>query len=418
MSARTLRALWRNRHRVDARFRRDPAQPRALHRSCCAQPRGVTHELRRMNLYGILGQRRARRSAAIVGQMQHDLFHVYTVDEHILMVIRNLRRFTESQHAHEYPLCSRLIGDFEPQGSALPRRTVPRHRQGPRRRPFDARRASTRGASAARTALPREDAELVALAGRAAPVDVVDGAEAGPVRSRRRSRRSPTRVGTERRLDRALSADGRRHPRHEPARCGTRGRRSCSRTCFTRRARGSPEPRAASTLADSLLARAARGAAAAAALRRAGRRRARAVGAARHRLLPAAHRGRDRVARAPPALARRRAPAPVVQRAAVARRSRAAGARSTCPTRRICSRGSAASSGAGDCRSSKRRSTRPRHGYALDTFTVHDPGGPDGVVSRRDPARRIRARAGAEGAAAARAARSSAARAGTCGTSR
>jgi len=45
--------------------------------------------------------------------MQHDLFHVYTVDEHILMVIRNLRRFTEPQHAHEYPLCSRLIADFE-----------------------------------------------------------------------------------------------------------------------------------------------------------------------------------------------------------------------------------------------------------------------------------------------------------------
>jgi [protein-PII] uridylyltransferase len=44
--------------------------------------------------------------------MQHDLFHVYTVDEHILMVIRNLRRFMEPQHAHEYPLCSRLIADF------------------------------------------------------------------------------------------------------------------------------------------------------------------------------------------------------------------------------------------------------------------------------------------------------------------
>src|SRR3977135_2716306 len=49
----------------------------------------------------------------IGGQMPHDLFHVYTVDEHILMVIRNLRRFTEAHHAHEYPLCSRLIADFE-----------------------------------------------------------------------------------------------------------------------------------------------------------------------------------------------------------------------------------------------------------------------------------------------------------------
>ena len=65
-----------------------------------------------MNLYGILGHV-VTAFGRIVGQMQHDLFHVYTVDEHILMVIRNLRRFTESQHAHEYPLCSRLIGDFE-----------------------------------------------------------------------------------------------------------------------------------------------------------------------------------------------------------------------------------------------------------------------------------------------------------------
>jgi [protein-PII] uridylyltransferase len=111
MSARTLRALWRNRHRIDARFRRDPDN-RARFMALLREPRGVTHELRRMNLYGILGQY-LPAFGRIVGQMQHDLFHVYTVDEHILMVIRNLRRFTEPQHAHEYPLCSRLIGDFE-----------------------------------------------------------------------------------------------------------------------------------------------------------------------------------------------------------------------------------------------------------------------------------------------------------------
>ncbi|HET7097551.1 MAG TPA: [protein-PII] uridylyltransferase [Casimicrobiaceae bacterium] len=111
MSARTLRALWRNRHRVDARFRRDP-ENRTKFIELFRGPRGITHELRRMNLYGILGNL-VPAFGRIVGQMQHDLFHVYTVDEHILMVIRNLRRFTEAQHAHEYPLCSRLIGDFE-----------------------------------------------------------------------------------------------------------------------------------------------------------------------------------------------------------------------------------------------------------------------------------------------------------------
>jgi [protein-PII] uridylyltransferase len=111
MTAQTLRALWRNKRRIDHRFRGDPAN-RARFMSILRQPRGITHELRRMNEYGLLG-RYIPAFGRIVGQMQHDLFHVYTVDEHILMVVRNLRRFTEAQHAHEYPLCSRLIADFE-----------------------------------------------------------------------------------------------------------------------------------------------------------------------------------------------------------------------------------------------------------------------------------------------------------------
>jgi [protein-PII] uridylyltransferase len=45
--------------------------------------------------------------------MQHDLFHVYTVDQHILMVLRNVRRFTMPEFAHEFPLCSELISGFE-----------------------------------------------------------------------------------------------------------------------------------------------------------------------------------------------------------------------------------------------------------------------------------------------------------------
>ena len=49
----------------------------------------------------------------IVGQMQHDLFHVYTVDQHILMVLRNVRRFFIPEHAHEYPFCSQLAADFD-----------------------------------------------------------------------------------------------------------------------------------------------------------------------------------------------------------------------------------------------------------------------------------------------------------------
>jgi [protein-PII] uridylyltransferase len=45
--------------------------------------------------------------------MQHDLFHVYTVDQHILMVLRNVRRFFIPEHAHEYPFCSQLAAGWD-----------------------------------------------------------------------------------------------------------------------------------------------------------------------------------------------------------------------------------------------------------------------------------------------------------------
>jgi len=109
-SAATLRALWRARLRIDAAFRSD-AHNRELFMSILRQPQGLTHALRRMNQHGILGAY-LPAFGRIVGQMQHDLFHVYTVDQHILMVVRNLRRFTLEQHAHENPLCSKLIGEF------------------------------------------------------------------------------------------------------------------------------------------------------------------------------------------------------------------------------------------------------------------------------------------------------------------
>ena len=65
-----------------------------------------------MNDYGILGQY-IPAFGKIVGQMQHDLFHVYTVDEHILNVLANLRRFAKPELKHEFPLCSQLFAAFE-----------------------------------------------------------------------------------------------------------------------------------------------------------------------------------------------------------------------------------------------------------------------------------------------------------------
>ncbi|MET0509579.1 MAG: [protein-PII] uridylyltransferase, partial [Burkholderiaceae bacterium] len=111
MTARTLRALWHARFRIDARFRTDPTN-RANFLALLQAPHGVTHELRRMNKWSVLG-RYLPPFRRIVGRMQHDLFHVYTVDQHILMVVRNLRRFMLAEYAHEYPFCSQLIAEFE-----------------------------------------------------------------------------------------------------------------------------------------------------------------------------------------------------------------------------------------------------------------------------------------------------------------
>jgi [protein-PII] uridylyltransferase len=111
MTARTLRALWRARLLVNGKFRKDPTA-KLLFLHILQQPRGIVHEFRRMNQYGILG-RYLPEFGKIVGQMQHDLFHVYTVDQHILMVLRNLRRFTMPEFAHEFPLASELMNGFE-----------------------------------------------------------------------------------------------------------------------------------------------------------------------------------------------------------------------------------------------------------------------------------------------------------------
>ena len=110
MTSRATRALWHARFKIDAAFRQDPVN-RALFLRIMRAPVGIIHALRRMNEMSILG-RYLPNFRRIVGQMQHDLFHVYTVDQHILMVVRNMRRFTMSEHAHEYPFCSQLMADF------------------------------------------------------------------------------------------------------------------------------------------------------------------------------------------------------------------------------------------------------------------------------------------------------------------
>ena len=104
--AETIRLVRSHRHRIDSKFRAD-LRNHALFMKILRQPRGITHELRRMNRYGILA-RYIPAFGTVVGRMQYDLFHAYTVDEHTLFVLRNARRFFIAAHDDELPFASRV----------------------------------------------------------------------------------------------------------------------------------------------------------------------------------------------------------------------------------------------------------------------------------------------------------------------
>ncbi len=111
VSAYTVGLIKRRLYLIDEEFRQNPRNHR-LFLAILKAPEGVTHELRRMNLYGVLGLY-IPSFGRIVGRMQYDLFHAYTVDEHTLFVVSNLRRFALTRFDHEYPQCSRIMQAFE-----------------------------------------------------------------------------------------------------------------------------------------------------------------------------------------------------------------------------------------------------------------------------------------------------------------
>ncbi|MDR1367571.1 MAG: [protein-PII] uridylyltransferase [Candidatus Accumulibacter sp.] len=111
LTSRTIRALWRAHALIDDEFRAD-SENRARFIGIFKRDRCVLIELRRMNDLDILGAY-LPKFGAIVGQMQHDLFHAYTVDQHTMQVLRGLRRFSLPEFAHEYPFCSRLISEID-----------------------------------------------------------------------------------------------------------------------------------------------------------------------------------------------------------------------------------------------------------------------------------------------------------------
>jgi [protein-PII] uridylyltransferase len=113
--AETIRLIGAHVGLIDEEFRQNPRHHR-LFIEILRAPVGVTHELRRMNLYGVLG-RYIPSFGRVVGRMQYDLFHAYTVDAHTLFVVSNLRRLAMPKFNHEFPALSQIM-------QSLPRQEV------------------------------------------------------------------------------------------------------------------------------------------------------------------------------------------------------------------------------------------------------------------------------------------------------
>ena len=99
----TIRLIRESLHLIDDEFRSNPRAQR-LFLDIIRQPHGITHQFRRMNRYGLLAAYIPAFND-IIGRMQYDLFHAYTVDQHTLFIVRNLRRFALEKHKDELPHC-------------------------------------------------------------------------------------------------------------------------------------------------------------------------------------------------------------------------------------------------------------------------------------------------------------------------
>ena len=105
--ASTIRMIRDNRQLIDDDFRKDPRNARYF-MELLRSPDQVALQLRRMLRFGVLGKY-LPEFGKIIGQMQHDLFHVYSVDAHIMEVVKNMRRFHYSDAQKKFPVASRVV---------------------------------------------------------------------------------------------------------------------------------------------------------------------------------------------------------------------------------------------------------------------------------------------------------------------
>lgn len=105
--ASTIRQIRLHRNLIDDAFRENPDN-RELFMRILKAPFKLSWQLKRMNRYGILGSY-LPEFAKIVGQTQHDLFHIYPVDVHTLQLITNIRRLARPEVAAKFPVSAHIF---------------------------------------------------------------------------------------------------------------------------------------------------------------------------------------------------------------------------------------------------------------------------------------------------------------------
>ncbi|WP_423907971.1 [protein-PII] uridylyltransferase [Candidatus Spongiihabitans sp.] len=108
--ASTIRQLRSNLQIIDSDYRKDPAN-QATFLNIFKYQKGLTNALRRMNAYGVLGAF-FPEFGKVVGQMQHDLFHIFTVDAHSLFVVGNIRRLMLDKYKEEFPILTTILNQL------------------------------------------------------------------------------------------------------------------------------------------------------------------------------------------------------------------------------------------------------------------------------------------------------------------
>ncbi len=106
----TIRQIRKYRYLINENFRTD-SRNTSLFIELLNSPYQLFSQLKRMKRYGVLGAY-IPEFERIIGQMQYDLFHIYTVDAHTLLLVKNLRRFRYPEQREEFPIAHNIVNNL------------------------------------------------------------------------------------------------------------------------------------------------------------------------------------------------------------------------------------------------------------------------------------------------------------------